>query len=63
MVERLVSPSAPLGLTALPSHAQTSVDPTAAIRPFRIDMPPAALADLRHRVNATEAQQVVLALK
>jgi pimeloyl-ACP methyl ester carboxylesterase len=42
-----------LGLTALASHAQTSTDPKAAIRPFRIHMPPAALADLRYRVNAT----------
>ncbi|HEY9066382.1 MAG TPA: epoxide hydrolase [Burkholderiaceae bacterium] len=40
-------------LTALPSRAQTPPDPGAAIRPFRIDVPEAALADLRSRVNAT----------
>jgi pimeloyl-ACP methyl ester carboxylesterase len=41
------------GLTALPSRARTPSDPGAAIRPFRIDVPEAALADLRSRVNAT----------
>ena len=42
-----------IGLAALPSHAQAPADPGTAIRPFRIDMPQAALADLRSRVNAT----------
>lgn len=42
-----------LGLTALPIRAQTPSDPSAAIRPFRIDVSEAALADLRSRANAT----------
>jgi len=42
-----------LGLTALAARAQTSSDPGAAIRPFRIDVSQAALADLRSRANAT----------
>jgi len=42
-----------LELAALPGHAQPPADPGAAIRPFRIDIPQAALADLRNRVNAT----------
>jgi len=42
-----------IGLAALPSHAQAPVDPGTAIRPFRIDIPPAALEDLRRRASAT----------
>jgi len=45
--------AAAIGLTAPTSHAQTTADPGTAIRPFRIDMPQAALDDLRRRANTT----------